>query len=66
MLVDICSPTCLIATDLAGMVFDFKVNTFYVLSQRARTKTFVRTNVASEVSDFEMDTTDMTNQVTVL
>ena len=32
MFVDICSSTCLVAANLAGMIFNFKVNTFYVLS----------------------------------
>ena len=66
MFVDIRSSACLIATNLTGMIFDLQMHTFDVLSERARSKTFVRANVARKITYLKMNTPNMAYQVTIL
>ena len=61
MLVDIRSSTCLIATNFAGMIFDLQMYAFDMLSKRARSKTFVSANVTGKVTDFKVNTSNMSH-----
>jgi len=66
MFVDVRPAACLISTNLTRMIFYLQMNAFYMLSQRTRAKTFIGADVAGEVTNLEMNATNMSQQIAIL